>query len=744
MRLLRAISVVIDIQTRGIDRPFTYAVPETWDDAIPVGAAVLVDFAGRPAVGYVVEADPELPGDIDLKPVKTVLSPPLFDSTGAELARWIAREYVSSLADAMRLLLPPGGRSRAIKTAEGWRLDSPQVQALERVLVTAVPECGFTPRASARAQKAVLDALSDGPVYLTELRAELGEVSSAVKRLAEAGAVTTEIVPRRRAPAGAPAQGAAPAALTAAQESALDAISGASSGSVIVLDGVTGSGKTEVYLRAISETLDRGRGAIVLVPEISLTPQTVGRFRARFGDRVAVLHSRLSAGERYDEWNRVLTGEADVVVGARSALFAPMRDVGIVVIDEEHESSYKQGSAPRYHARDTAVVLARLRGSVLVLGSATPSLEAMSMCRSGVWSLARLPERVTGAPMPEVTVVDMGAEFREGHRSMFSRPLLRELKVVEESRGKAILLLNRRGYASFLLCRECGFVPECDQCSTSMTYHERANVLACHHCDARRPVPSQCPQCSGPYLRVVGAGTQRVESELAALFTDLPVLRMDADTTTTKGAHERILSEFASLETGVLVGTQMIAKGLDFPDVGLVGVLNADLTLHLPDFRAAEKTFQLVSQVAGRAGRGADRGRVIVQTYWPTHPSIRAAEAHDSQAFYDHEMQARAELGYPPLGRMANVTVSSHDDQEAERVAQTVAAALSSAAPDDWRVLGPSRAPLARLRGSYRWHVLVKTPAGADVGPWLRCSTEALRPPSRVTVAIDVDPSDVL
>ena len=477
---------------------------------------------------------------------------------------------------------------------------------------------------------------------------------------------------------------------------------------------------------------------------MSLTPQTVGRFRARFGDDVAVLHSRLAAGERYDQWDLVRSGAAHIVVGARSALFAPFTDLALIVIDEEHESSYKQGSSPRYHARDVAAEMAKRTGATLVLGSASPSMETLARCESGEWIRIALPDRVTGRPLPPVTLVDMAAEFADGHRSMFSRPLTTELQGVAERGEKAVLFLNRRGYASFLLCRECGYVPECDSCSTSLTYHEVGARLVCHHCGATRPVPPVCPRCGSPYLRQFGAGTQRVESELSSLLPDLPVVRMDADTTKGKGGHERALAQFEALDSGILLGTQMIAKGLDYPEVTLVGVINADTTLHLPDFRAGERTYQLLEQVSGRAGRGERQGKVVVQTYWPDNPAIQAAALHKPSVFYQEEEQLRVALRYPPYGRLANVIFWSGDKAAVSARANTWARALAEELPDGWSILGPSPAPISRLKGVWRWHLLVKAPVSARLAPVLSAVQRGLPANRTVSHAIDIDPVDLL
>ena len=547
--------------------------------------------------------------------------------------------------------------------------------------------------------------------------------------------------------------------LTPGQAQALDAISSAcdaADGHVVLVDGVTGSGKTEVYLQAIERVLAQGRTACVLVPEISLTPQTVGRFRGRFGDTVAVMHSRMSAGERYDQWDFIRSGAARVVVGARSALFTPLANVGLYVIDEEHEGSYKQDSAPRYHAREVACWMARRSGAAVVLGSATPSIEALYRCaKHPRWTQVRLPERANGRPMPAVRVVDMAREFAEGSRSMFSAALTRALQEELSQGRKAVLLLNQRGFAKFLLCRECGFVPKCPHCDTSLTYHERGNFLACHHCGYRQASPAVCPECSSPYLKKFGAGTQRVEDELRCALDAMPgvgpgvpIIRMDADTTSGKGAHERLLERFAAAQAAVLLGTQMIAKGLDFDDVTLVGVINADTQLQLPDFRAHERTFDLIEQVAGRAGRAQLPGRVLVQTYEADAAPIRAAARYDRALFLRDELPKRKMLGYPPYVRMANVLVWGAHEADVAALARELAAELAEQARafggDGWSVLPATPCVLAKLRNTYRWHVVVKCPADADVSAVLLPVFRRRKADKWVNVAVDVDPDDLL
>lgn len=749
---MRIAHVVVDIPSRAIDAPFDYLIPAELS-GVGVGSCVLVPFGNRPVVGYVISTD-DTSAHERLLPITALLGGPYFTAEGAGTAQWIASEYACPLSDAVRLFAPPGGTPkvrRAQHHDEGrpgeWQLVGPKTRAVDDRWVLLGPAgADFEPRAGAHMQRAIMDAVREGPVRAVELSAELGAISSPLRRLAEEGAVRIEARRRYRDAHVNERPLKRPEVLTDGQRTALRAIEEAlakRAGDVILLDGVTGSGKTEVYLQAIERVLELGRSACVLVPEISLTPQTVGRFRARFGGDVAVLHSRLSAGERFDQWELVREGEARIVVGARSALFAPMTDLGLIVIDEEHEPSYKQGSAPRYHARDVAAHMAALSGATLVLGSASPSMEARARCDSGEWARVVLPERATGGVLPAVSVVDLTMEFASGHRSMFSRELTGALDEVLRERRKAVLFLNRRGFASFLLCRECGFVPECDACSTSLTYHDVGQRLQCHHCGSTRPVPPTCPSCGSPYLRQFGAGTQRVETELKLLFPDLPVVRMDADTTKGRGGHEAALARFEAHESCVLLGTQMIAKGLDYPEVTLVGVIAADTSLWLPDFRAGERTYQLLEQVAGRAGRGETPGRVIFQTYAPDHPAIRAAAVHDPTIFYVQEDRERKAAGLPPHGRLANVLVWGRERDVVAAHAGLIGDGLSAAGAD-LEVLGPSPAPLEKLKGMWRWHLLVK---GALDAPISHVLSKVLKEAPRtdgVSVAVDVDPVSLL
>lgn len=784
-------SVVLDIPTRALDGAFDYEIPpELAGDAagvalpatsdpdpepdlgpVAVGATVLVPLGNRQVVGYVMATSPDAPAGIDpkkIKPILQVLAVPAFDDAGAAVARWMAHEYACPLPDAVRPFLAPGQKVKVTRDALGepWRLVTDSVGAVdERWAGLAPAAADFTPARNAARQRAVIEALAEGPQRVAELSATIPGAAAAVTALARRGVVLVE---RRRQVRGAAdatslssAAAPRPAALTDGQRaalSAIDAARAAARGDVVLVDGVTGSGKTEVYLDAIERSLADGRGALVLVPEISLTAQTVGRFRSRFGDDVAVLHSRLSAGERFDQWDLVRRGEAHVVVGARSALFAPLADPGLIIIDEEHEGSYKQDKSPRYHAREVAARMARERGCALVLGSATPSLESLGRCRAGswggvTWTRVSMPERPGGARLPEVRVVDMAEQFRGGGRSVFSASLADALRGVAERGEKAVLLLNRRGFANFLMCRECGCVPECPHCSCALTYHERGHYLACHTCGRTWPVraypdPStSCPNCGSRYLGAYGVGTQRVEDELRMMLPEgVEVIRMDADTTRAKGAHQRLLEQFDAARSAVLVGTQMIAKGLDFPEVTLVGVINADTMLKLPDFRAAERTYDLLEQVAGRAGRGETPGQVIVQTYWASHPAMRAVEGHDRALFLEAELAERREAGYPPFSRLGNVVLWGRSDAAVRMASKALADAVRGRVEGQpgWEVLGPTDCVKARAKDFFRRHVMVKSPVDADLGGVLGAAAASLGPLKGINMSVDIDAYDMM
>jgi len=570
-------------------------------------------------------------------------------------------------------------------------------------------------------QASLLEFLSQAsrPVPLSEARRNVGCSASVVKAMVSRGLVSIEHIEVKREPISY--EGITPSyplRLTPAQESAFKSIQTSLHLGVVkvfVLHGVTGSGKTEIYLQALAEAVRLGKRGIVLVPEIALTPQTIERFASRFPHRVAVLHSKLSLGEQFDEWQRIRNGEFDVVIGSRSAIFAPQPDLGLIVIDEEHEWTYKQDNSPRYHARDVAIKLAELTGAVVILGSATPDVITFYRAQRGDYYLLQLPERVTpcdGSSLPQVEVVDLREELKAGNRSLFSRSLSQAMAKAVANGEQVILFLNRRGGATFVQCRNCGFVLRCRRCDVTLTHHFAEDVLVCHQCNYRMPVPQSCPQCLSRRIKFLGVGTQKLEQETSYIFPQARLLRWDSDVTRGKHSHEEILSKFRAHNADILIGTQMIAKGLDLPLVTLVGVVSADTSLNLPDFRAGERTFQLLSQVAGRAGRGSLGGRVIIQSYSPEHYAIQAAAKHDYVSFYDKEIAFRHQLHQPPFTRLACLVYSHANDalcqREAERMKRLLIQEIDSRGIADLSIIGPAPAFIHRLRGRFRWQLILR------------------------------------
>ena len=602
------------------------------------------------------------------------------------------------------------------------------------------------------AQYAVYAYLHDHPLQWAaapELQATFVNLSAKLGALVKAGLVTAaeEEVYRPVLPDVAPAD--RPVELTAAQSHAVEAVEGSFYGRFhpFLLWGVTGSGKTEVYLRCIAACLAGGRTALVLVPEISLTHQLIDCVRARFGNRVAVLHSALSDGERWDEWRKISRGEVAIVVGARSAVFAPLPRLGLVVVDEEHDPAYKQEDGIRYNGRDVAVMRAKSAGCPVVLGSATPAMETFHNGRSGRYQVLALPERVEARPLPSVDIVDLRRSSSAGRALLISRQLAAALEANLAAHGQSLVFLNRRGFANFLQCHACGDALMCPNCSVTLTLHRRWQALRCHHCDYTTPVPRACPSCGGLSLAAWGAGTEQVEAAVRRLLPGARVGRIDRDTTSRKGALREMLTAWHGRAYDVLVGTQMITKGHDVPGVTLVGVLLADLSLNFPDFRAAERTFQLLTQVAGRAGRGTRPGRVIVQTLQPQHVSLQCAAHHDYQAFAERELAARRELGYPPFARLVQLRCEGERPDATERVAQGLATQVRQAAASGVALLGPTPAPIERLRRRHRWQLLVRGRSGAAVRAAARHGHDAVRRQARaadVRVIIDVDPYSML
>ena len=522
-----------------------------------------------------------------------------------------------------------------------------------------------------------------------------------------------------------------------------------------LLHGVTGSGKTEVYMQAMADILKDGKSVIVLVPEISLTPQTASRFVGRFGEQVAVLHSRLSAGERYDQWHRIQKGNASIVIGPRSAVFAPVKNLGLLIIDEEHSDSYKSDTAPRYHAREVAQKRSELANCPLLLGSATPSLESFHLAKNGSYRLLSLPTRVLDRKMPDVHIVDMRSELKKGNRTIFSDLLRSSIEERLVRREQIILFLNRRGHSTYVFCRTCGYVEQCDNCSISLTFHFDTKQLVCHHCGNKRPTQSACPQCSSPAIRYFGLGTESVEQEVRKAFPKANVKRFDADSTARKNAHRQILEAFEGQKIDILIGTQMVSKGLDFPNVTLVGVIAADTALNLPDFRASEQTFSLLTQVAGRSGRAELEGKVVIQTYMPEHYCIAAAQKHDYIGFYAQELEARDAFQYPPFSHVATLLLRGRNEKEVIETAHAVREHLEIWQTDQGfdtsetqvEILGPAPAPLSKIEGKFRWHFLLRSYSVEKISQLLKSLTHEssiVNKSSAVELVIDIDPTNTL
>lgn len=729
-----------------------------------------------------------------------------FSAEQADLARWLSNTTLCPPVEAIRCVAPAIMGSRVVRSLRLARPEASPSSAAQTAVVRALAELGgeasrddlekacavhgFGAACSALVRQGIIEErryvsrpqtvarklraydLADAPPVdarispagrrvldvLVGLRARnelpvptdrltrLAQVSeAAIRTLVAHGWVEATYALVRRAPVSLPDHRTTAPSLNTGQKTAAETIGAlidSGESRTALLYGVTASGKTEVYLDAIARTMERGRNAIVLLPEIALTAQVVELFVGRFGDEVAVLHSALSDGERHDEWRRLQNGQARVVVGARSAVFAPIDNVGLLVVDEEHEASYKQESSPRYHARDVALERGRANGAVVVLGSATPSVESFYAAAQGQYQRIDLPERVHHRPLPSVEVVDLRAEFQE-RKALFSLRLEDAIERRLARKQQVILFLNRRGFAQFVLCRECGYVARCPNCAVSLTYHASIRALKCHHCDFGMAAPSVCPSCGGAKLRPFGLGTERVEAEVQKRFPNARVARLDRDTTVRKGAHAGILHAFRTGQADILIGTQMVAKGLDFPNVTLVGVVGADAGIHVPDFRAAERTFQVLTQVAGRAGRGSEPGEVVVQTFNPDHYSIVRAAEQDYTGFYAEEIEYRRELRYPPFSRLANLICTGETDAAASSLAERLAAVLHVVLPEEVEVLGPTPAPLMRLRGISRWHAVLRAPTDAPLPDLIREVLCRLTPSERAHVTVDIDPTSM-
>ena len=719
--------VIVDVRADAVNRIFQYRIPAPFKDKIEIGHRVLVPFGRRKLEGYVVELSSELEVEEGkLKDLADLLDPePIILPSLVELARWMGETYVGLFSEALQYMLPPA-----------FRYGKERVGAKTAQTVTLLVQ-NPSLRKNAVAQQRIVKILQQEPRLLASDLVKRAKAShAALRALEEQGviALETSILERKVEWDEIPDP---KFTLTAEQEAAVEIIQQELQGRrrPVLLHGVTGSGKTEVYLNVIADVIKKGRQAIVLVPEIALTPQTVNRFAARFGERISVLHSGLSLGERFDQWWKTYHGEVDVVIGARSAVFAPTRKLGLIVLDEEHETTYKQEEGSiRYHTRDVAVKRCELAGGQVVLGSATPALESYHRALKGSYILAELTERVEARPLPGVRVVDMRVQFEQGNRSIFSTELKEALGKLAATCNQAIILLNRRGFSRFVLCRECGEVLGCPNCQVSLTYHQEDDRLHCHYCLHREALPKSCPKCASRFLRQFGVGTEQVQETLTREFPELKSIRLDADTTRRKGAHAAILRRFAQGQAQVLVGTQMVAKGFDFPNVTLVGVLSADLSLNFPDIRSPERTFQLLTQVAGRSGRGEKEGEVIIQSYDPAHFAVRAAQNHDYLEFYRKEIGFRRQLGYPPFRQLTRILCSG-PRQAAETAARGIHAYLLSQGFPGQDLFGPAPAPIGKIQGRYRWQIVLKS---NDSPSAILRQLPAVE--DQVLVTIDIDP----
>ncbi len=737
------VRVIID---RAIQRELDYSVPETLADRIGIGSRVRVPFRDKSALATVL-ATLEQSDAKGIRPIEALVGEaPAISGSLLELARWMSAYYCCPLETVMRSLLP-----QVIRRAEiGWKK-----QLFVQPLTKIDPDKIDNLRRRAPRQAELLGAIAklEKPTPAAQLLRKTSFDNQTLRALAKRGLIELREEAVERDP-HADEQFIATTNLELNAEQALaltritDALAAPERAKPILLHGVTGSGKTEIYLQAIRAALERGRSAIVLVPEISLTPQTVERFKSRFAElheAVAVLHSHLSQGERHDEWHKIHSGRARIVIGARSAVFAPLKDLGLIIVDEEHETTYKQEEAPRYHARDVAVVRAKIEKCGVVLGSATPSLESYHNATTGKYELLTLTQRVDDQRMPLMRIVDLRQERRkEKIAPILSEKLSQAISDRLEKREQTILFLNRRGFSTSLLCSNCGEARDCPNCSVALTFHRHMARLSCHLCGHTAAVPKRCPECGKDALIYAGFGTEKVESNVSHLFPKANVRRMDADSMTRKEAYRETLRNFRTGKIDILVGTQMIAKGLHFPNVTLVGIINADLALHLPDFRAGERTFQLLTQVAGRAGRGETSGEVFVQTYTPFSPSIQFARHHDFAGYFQQELEFRERCDFPPFKHAILITARSAHEGRAKLSAETLVRRLRESLGSEFILGDATPAPLEKLQGQFRFHILLRGEAIMRLSRLVRETLEKLPLPEDVIAAVDVDPYQLL
>jgi primosomal protein N' (replication factor Y) len=785
--------ILLAIHSSALDRLFDYLIPERFETEIQVGARVVVPLRNQPTIGFVWEitAASEQTGVKEL--LQVIDTPPLLTPIQYQLVNWLAPYYFCSRADVLRLCLPPGSRlsrqngyqleasqteleqmvrlyfptapataltaqvmkaTQAKASAAAWRkifTNYPEILAflLKQKLVTKIAmvsqpkikpkivkvyqwETTFDRKESPAGERVKLVLLAHPAGLARQELCTAAQVSPAVlTRLRKAGALHEDETPVERAPVGLnDSVKPRPIAFNSEQQAVYEQIKTTPANRPFLLHGVTGSGKTEIYFELAADVIRAGQQVLYLVPEIALTPQTLERAKTRFGDQIALLHSNMSDGERYDQWFKIKNGLARFVLGARSALFAPFNRLGLIIVDEEHETTYKQEDTPRYHVRRVVEQLAELTGARVIFGSATPAIETFYRAATGIYHYVKLAARYNANPLPEVTLVDMREELQKKNKNILSAPLFQALEQTLANREQALLFLNRRGHSTFILCRDCGQALQCPACEVSLTYHSQENVLRCHYCDYQQKIPDVCPNCQSTRIRYFGNGTQKLEAELGEHFSGARIVRMDHDSTTRKGAYQQIYRDLTAGTVDILLGTQMIAKGLDLPRVTLVGVISADSTLNMPDFRSAERCFQLLTQVAGRAGRGTKTGQVIFQTYNPEHYAVALAQNHDYQGFYKMEIAQRQQLAYPPFAEIVKIGFSGLNEAKVCGAAQKFAQIMHQAKEETLsgnhevsvEIMGPAPAVIAKIQNAYRWQLLLKTTNSALVEPLVgRC-----------------------
>jgi primosomal protein N' (replication factor Y) (superfamily II helicase) len=795
-------SVIVDVPAKQTDKPFDYLIPNKWIGTIEPGMRVIVPFGPRKIQGFVIS----IKAQSDFQTLKEIIEPmdlvPVLNQELLDLGHWLTENTLCFKIAAFQAMLPAALKAKYEKKVKlanhscveelpdilksifmktetlAWEdvLEKGIVSSLQKEAANGHIEVIYEvkERVKKKKRKFIQSLLSQedlqreidqlpkraekqrdllsyflknpSPIEERKLVVNVGISQSTIKTLCEKKVLEEKFMEVYRDPyADREFKRTSPLLLTEAQKAAIQPILQSiyqDQHDVFLLYGVTGSGKTEIYLQSIQDVLKKGKEAIVLVPEIALTPQMVNRFKGRFGEQVAVLHSGLSAGEKYDEWRKIFRKEVSVVVGARSAVFAPFENLGIMIIDEEHETSYKQEEMPRYHARDVAIERAINARCPVILGSATPSLETFARAKKGVYQLLTLTKRMNNHSLPPVEIIDMREELRSGNRSMFSTSLLEKLKGRIEKKEQTVLFLNKRGHSSFVMCRDCGYVMSCPNCDISLTYHRVSEQMKCHYCGHESYVPKNCPECSSEHIRYFGTGTQKVEDELGKILPEAKVIRMDVDTTSRKGSHEKLLNDFQEGKADILLGTQMIAKGLDFPNITLVGVLSADTMLHLPDFRASEKTFQLLTQVSGRAGRHDLPGEVVIQTYTPEHYSVELAGQQDFDLFYQREMMVRKIHKYPPFYYIALITVSHEQLMKVVSTTEKITKYVRSRLSDKAVILGPVASPIPRIKNRYRYQCLIKYKREPDLTLTLKkvLAQYQKETASGLQVSVDVNP----